>query len=49
MKHFHIIAAIMSPSPQVQPGKQSPRETDQQILEDALLANYVKRRKVKKK
>ena len=49
MKHFHIIAAISSPLPQVQPGEQSTRETDQQILEHVLLANYVKRRKVKKK
>ena len=49
MKHFHIIAAIPSPSLQVQPGEQSTRETDRQIPEDALLANYVKRRKVKKK
>ena len=49
MKHFHIIAAILSPSPQVQPDEQSTSETDQQILKDALLANYVKRRKLKKK
>ena len=49
MKHFDIIAAILSPSPQVQPSKQSTRETDEQILEDALLAKYVKRRKVKRK
>ena len=49
MQHFHIIAAIPSPLPQVQPGEQSTRETDQQIPEDALLSNYVKIRKVKKK
>ena len=49
MKHFHIIATILSPSPQVQPGEQSTSETDQQISENALLVNYVKRRKVKKK
>ena len=49
MKHFHIIAAIPSPSQQVQPGKQSTRETNQQITKDTLLANYVKRIKVKKK
>ena len=49
MQHFHIIAAIPSPLLQVQPGEKSTRETDQQILEDALLAHYVKRRKVKKK
>ena len=49
MQHFHIIAAIPSPFPQVQPGEQSTRETNQQILEDALLAHFVKKRKVKKK
>ena len=49
MKHFDIIAAILSPSPQVQPGEQSTRETDERIPEDALLAKYVKRRKVKRK
>ena len=49
MKHFHIIATIPSPSPQVQPGEQSTNETYQKILKDALLANYVKRRKVKNK
>ena len=41
MKHFDIIAAIPGPSLQVQPGEQSTRETDKQILEDALLAKYV--------
>ena len=49
MKHFDNIAAIMSPSLQVQPSEQSTRDTDQEIMEDALLVNYVKRRKVKKK
>ena len=49
MQHFHIIAAIPSPSPQVQPCKKSTRETDEQIPEDVLLAKYVKRRKVKRK
>ena len=49
MKHFHIIATIPSPFPQVQPGEQATRETGQQILEDVLLANYVKRIKVKRK
>ena len=47
MTHFDIIAKIYSPSQQVQPCEQSTRETDEQILEDALLAKYVKRRKVK--
>ena len=36
MKHFDIIAAIPNPSPQVQPHKQSTRETDEQITEDAV-------------
>ena len=49
MKHFDIIARMLSPSPQVQPGDQSTRETDEQIPEDALLAKYVKKRKVKRK
>ena len=49
MKHFDIIAAIPGPSLQVQPGEQSTRETIRKIMEDALLANYVKRRKVKNK
>ena len=49
MQHFHIIAAILSPLPQVQPSEQSTRETKKQILEGALLAHFVKRRKVKKK
>ena len=49
MKHFHIIATIPSPFPQVKCGEKSTRESDQQIPEDVLLANYVKRRKVKKK
>ena len=49
MKQFDNIAAILSPSPQVQPCEQYTRETDEQIPEDALLAKYVKRRKVKKK
>ena len=49
MKHFDIIAAISIPSLQVQLGKQSTRETNEKILEDVLLAKYVKRRKVKRK
>ena len=49
MKYFDIIAEIHCTSPQVQPCEQSSRETDEQILEDALLAKYVKRRKVKRK
>ena len=49
MKHFHIIAAIPSTLLQVRPREQSTRETDQQIPEDVLLANYVKRVKVKNK
>ena len=49
MKHFDIIATISSPSPQVQPSEQSTTKTDEQILEDALLAKYVKTRKVKRK
>ena len=49
MQNFHIIAAISSPLPQDPRGEQSTRETEQQILEDALLAHFVKRRKVKRK
>ena len=49
MQHFHIIAAISSPLPQDPRGNQSTRETEQEIPEDALLAHFVKRRKVKKK
>ena len=49
MNHFDIIAEIQSPSLQVQPCDQSTREIDEQIPEDALLAKYVKRRKVKRK
>ena len=49
MQHFHIIAAIPRALPQAPHGEQSSRETEQQILEDALLAHFVKRRKVKKK
>ena len=49
MKHFDIIAEIHSPSLQVQPCEQPSREIDEHILEDALLAKYVKRRKVKGK
>ena len=49
MKHFDIIAEIYHPSPQVQPCEQSSRESEDQILKDALLTNYLKRRKVKRK
>ena len=49
MKYFGIVAAILSPSLQVPPCKQSTRETDEQIPKDALLAKYVKRRKIKRK
>ena len=49
MKQFDNIEAIPIPFPQVQPCKHSTRETDEQIPEDALLAKYVKRRKVKRK
>ena len=49
IQHFHIIIAIPSPFPQDACGEQSTRETEQQIPEDALLAHFVKRRKVKKK
>ena len=49
MQHFDIIAAIPSPLRQDQCGKQSTRDTEQQIPEDVLLAHYVKRRKVKNK
>ena len=49
MKHFDYIASVPRPSSQVQPGKQSSRETDEKIPEDALLAKCVKKRKVKKK
>ena len=49
MKQFDNIAVIPSPSPQVQPCEQSTRETDEKISEDALLAKYVKRIKVKRK
>ena len=58
MQHFHIIAAISSPLPHDPCGEQSTRETsgqvdkaprtEQKILEYALLAHFVKRRKVKK-
>ena len=48
MKHFDNIAEIHRPSPQVQPCEQSSRETEDQIPEDALLTNYLKRRKVKR-
>ena len=49
MEHFHIIVAILIPSPQLQPCEQSTRETDEKIPKDALLAKYVKRRKIKRK
>ena len=59
MQHFHIIAAISNPLPQDPPGKQSTKETseqvdevlgtERQIPEDALLVHFVKRRKLKKK
>ena len=49
MKLFHIIATIPNPLPQDPSGEQYTRETEQQIPEDALLAHFVKRRKVKKK
>ena len=47
MKHYDIIAEIHCPSLQVQPCEQSSRETKDQIPEDALLTNYLKRIKVK--
>ena len=49
MKHFDIIAEIHSPSPQVQPCEQSSRETEDHILEDALMTKYLNRRKLKRK
>ena len=59
MQHFHIIAAIPSPLPQDPHGEKYTRETsgqvdealrtEGQIPEDALLAHFVKRRKVKRK
>ena len=49
MKHFDIIVEIHSPLPQVQPCEWSSRETEDQIPEDALLTNYLKIRKVKRK
>ena len=49
MKHFDIIAEIHRPSPQVQPCKQSSREIEDQIPEDAHLNNYLKIGKVKRK
>ena len=59
MQHFHIIAALPSPFPQDPHSEQSTRETsgqvdeapgtEGQIPEDALLAHFVKRRKVKRK
>ena len=49
MKHFDIITEIHRPSPQVQPCDRSSRETEDHILEDALLTNYLKRIKVKRK
>ena len=49
MKHFHIIAEIHRPLPQVQPCEQSSMEIEDQIPEDALLNNYLKIGKVKSK
>ena len=49
MKYFDIIAKIHRPSPEVQPCKQSSRETEDQILEDVTLTKYLKRLKVKRK
>ena len=49
MKHFDINAEIHCPSLQVQPCEQSGRETEDQIPKDALLTNYLKRRKIKRK
>ena len=49
MKYFDIIAEIHHPSPEVQPCKQTSRDTDDQIPEDVTLTKYLKRRKVKRK
>ena len=59
MQHFHIIAANPNPLPQNPRGEQSVRKISQQvdeasgtkwqIPEDALLVDFVKRRKNRKK
>ena len=49
MKYFDIIVEIQCPSPEVQPCEQTSRDTDDQILEDVTLTNYLNRRKVKRK
>ena len=59
MQHFHIIAANPNPLPQNPCGEQSTRKTsqqvdeapgtEQQIPEDVLLVDFVKRRKFRKK
>ena len=59
MQHFHIIVGITKPLPQNSYGKQSTRETSQQvdeapgtkwqIPENVLLVDFVKRRKIRKK
>ena len=49
MKYFDIIAKIHRPSPEVQPYKQTSRETNDQIPEDVTLNKYLKRIKVKRK
>ena len=48
MKYFDIIAEIHRPSLEVQPCEQTSRETEDHILEDVTLTNYLKKRKVNK-
>ena len=49
MKYFDIIVEIHRPSPEVQPCKQTSRDTDDQIPKDVTLTKYLKRIKVKRK
>ena len=49
MKYFDIIAESHRPLPDVQPCKQSSRETEDHIPEDVTQRKYLNRRTVKKK
>ena len=49
MKYFDIIAEIHHPSLEVQPCKQTSRDTNDQIPEHVTLTKYLKRIKVKRK
>ena len=48
VKDFDITAEIHRPSSEVQPCEQTSRETEDHILEDVTLTNYLKKRKVNK-